>query len=933
MISKQIFLVQNIGTNETINVNGFLTGIIDIEYNESNNSALNIYGGTNSTVDTSYRPPITVNGVQQESTIILSQQGKYRLTIDLTNCKYIKVVRAEMANSNVKFCCTPYPVSESVDLYAGKYELIYDVRGKKQIDGKVAQIYKSASSGSRYVRFYQSEDGITWTNFTSVNTEWGVSVGGYAEIDKELNIYANVESTNYVKIKFDTDQKDIYKANIELHDSYVEGKSFTLNTRSNSTPTTNAMIPLLKGYRYVKIEPLGLTLTTGFATLRVNVIENGLPYVPQLLNRKYEIIRTPYNIYTNGVVTTDRSKFQIPLFGNCSEGGVVIDFIRPLTNGIRFVFSKSSDSDISYGAFRITLNNSVPKVEEEPTICDKTDYTIKECKIQNIYAERDAFGADVIEYTNDKILYYQYGYHGFVWEINFDSDTVEAFITGEKIKYAYLLPFDGNNNVGTLRLPNRIVVFTNKNRVLYNASSIYDYGHFKEAKVVNPYKKWQAVNDANDVDSVHKYFPVLKDYDYDQFENRGAAVVQGTAAGTLLLDFPTPSDVWNRTTWCNFSRSNKVAVFGNYNSSKTEPIVIATTDGGKTWKVVTWFGFVTDYNASAGNPIDLSPISAQSSYIANSLKLCIREYRVPTEETPEPENTFIIDTDKQVNVTSFGTDSSGNTVVNLASAKDYGDGSPVCYFVNNSPGNIWDTICNNDMDASGTNSNGVFFRLKKVSTTQYILTSNVGNPYEKDLLCYHIHCVNRTCAGFVISTGESYTTTKYEGGMLYYLAQNYNNGSNPIPNGVDALLNKTNRITSSNNGVNRACGAYISNDHADPTVIYASDESFYTTGKRDVSIPGRTVAIKNVPTGIFAGKLSDIDDQSKFDCICETRGTMLSLFEWFGHFIADGHFESICISKDGRNWHIDMNTSKNRINGADSDGNLYFGNYKVIFKG
>lgn len=934
MISKQIYHVQALGTNETFNINGFLTGIIDINFQESSRRSLNIYGDVSTPVGT-IRPPVTVNGVLQDSVaIILETVGTYRILIDLTNVKYLKITADSMPSSVANICFIPDAsnLDEIADGRAvGGHSFIYDVRCKKQIDFHIDQIYQS-SSGTRYARLYQSEDGNTWTNFTSAAADYfGVTVGGYAPFStKSLDLYANVESINYLKLKVGEDSKDIYRVKAALYDEYAEGRSFVLTVLGNNSNNMSTMNTLLKGYRYVKVEPLDATLSNGYGTLFM--LPDVMIDFPSLLNGKYEAIRTSYNAYSNGVASTDRTRLSIMLLGNANGGSVVIDFKEPLTSGIRFYFSSSSGSNCVYGSYKLTLTNNIPETEPDRIIADKNDYVIKEARLSNPFAKRDAFGGDVIEYTDSEIVYYQYGYDGLSWKLPFGSDTVESFITGETIKYAYLIPFNGTSAVGTLRRPNRIIVFTNKNRILHNISTLYNFSYFVESKVVNPYKKWQAVNDANAVDSVHRYFPILKDYDYDQFENRGALVTQGTAAGSLLLDFQTPEDGWVRTTWCNLSRSNKAAVFGNYNNGKNEPVVVATVDGGRTWKVVAWFGFVTDYNGDAGNRIDLTPISSQLAYTANSLKLCIREYRVPTAETPEPTETFIIDTEKQVNVSSFSTDSDGNTFVHLSTEMDFGDYCPVCYFVNNGSSNIWDTICNNNMDESGTNSNGIFFRLRKVSRSMYKLTYNIGNPYETDLLCYHVHCVNRTSAGFVISTGESYYSNRYEGGMLYFLTMNYNNGANAIPGGVDSLLNKTIRLTSSPMGVNRACGAYICNDNQDPTVIYVSDESFYTNGKRNASIPNRTVTLENVPTGIFSGKLSDIDDQAKYECVCETRGTVLSLFEWNGHFIADGHYESVCISKDGKTWSIETNADSNKINGADPDGNIYFGDYKVEFK-
>lgn len=936
MVTKNIFQVQALGTNDIFNVNGFLTAIIDANITEfSSNIAINIYGDVTSSVSSSSpRPKVWVDDVLQNSTPILSSVGKHRIVVDLTNVKYLNIIRGNIVGT-CNICFTPYVVEKSTDLYMGGQEFVYDVRGKKQIDIKVEKLY-AVTVANRYVRLYKSNDGITWENFTEANSFWGITIAGFTDITNATHdeLYANVENINYLKVVLSANARDVYRVNTIIHDNYVEGREFDLNVRDNSVENIRLMASLLKGYRYVGVEFSNTTVTNGYGTLYYTVGENNAPFA-RLLDNKFNIIKTPYSLNGYGYTTITFSQCTIGLIGNAIRGGIVFDFGKPLTDGVRFRCNKSSGSDIVYGSFHIKLYKNKPSVASEDVVSDRNDYVVKDCKVRLLNAERDVFGADVIEYTSDKIHYYQYGYNGILWEIPFDSNTVEALQDGETIKYAYLIPYDKNNAVGSLRLPNRIIVFTNKNRLLFNndTSNVYgDLMHFKEAKIINPYKRWQAVNDLSKVDAVHTYFPVLKDYDYEQFENRGAAVVQGTSVGNLLHDFPNQTENWRRTTWCNMSRSNKVVLFGNYNSNNTEPFIIGTVDGGKTWKVVTWFAFVSEYAGIGGGRIDLTPISSQVPYTPNSLKLCIRDYRVPTDEVKEPAETFIINEAKQVNVSSFSTDSNGDTFVNLSTSIDFGTNSPICFFKNNGSANVWDYICNNNMTEDGANNNGIFFRLQKITNTQYKLLANLGNPYEALLTCFHIHCVNRTCAGFAISTGESYKAEKYEGGMIYFLTQNYNNGSNAIVGGIDTLLNKTIRLTSSPNGVNRACGTYIFNDEKDPTVIYVSDESFYTSGKRNATIPGRTVELKNVPTGIFRGKLSDIDDQSKFECVCETRGTMLSIFEWNGHFAADGHFESACFSKDGKNWKQESYSYFNRINGCDVEGNIYFGDYKAEFK-
>jgi len=309
--------------------------------------------------------------------------------------------------------------------------------------------------------------------------------------------------------------------------------------------------------------------------------------------------------------------------------------------------------------------------------------------------------------------------------------------------------------------------------------------------------------------------------------------------------------------------------------------------------------------------------------------MCRKRFNVPTESVKEPNTPFIIDANDQVLVSSFSTDADGNTIVNLAAEIDYDGVYPIVYFENISANSEWNYICNTGFTANGNTNNGNFFRVKKISNTQYKLLGDLGNPFTGDKVCRHIHAVNDCAPGVVISTGESYTDGKFEGGFLYLLQQSSKNGSSTIS--ISSQANNVIRLCSSPNGVNRASGAYLFSDDADPTLLYVSDEAFPDNFKRNAAIEGRTIEVPICPTGIFVGKLSKIDDQKKFKCVAEIHVTVVGLVENHGHFAADGHYNSVMFSKDGYKWNIDV-FDGSEINGTDNSGNIYFGDKVVMFK-
>ena len=226
--------------------------------------------------------------------------------------------------------------------------------------------------------------------------------------------------------------------------------------------------------------------------------------------------------------------------------------------------------------------------------------------------------------------------------------------------------------------------------------------------------------------------------------------------------------------------------------------------------------------------------------------------------------------------------------------------------------------------------------MEKVSANQYKLFGDMGNPNTGEIVCRHIHAVNAIEAGILVSTGESYAEGQFEGGFLYVMEQTRNNGSDAVPASNNLPWEHITRLTSTIDGVNRASGAFLFSDNADPSLLYVSDEAFVVgdTHKRYAPLPsGRTERLPLTPGGIYIGKLSDVDDQRQFRCICETKSTVIGLTENHGHFAADGHGNAICLSKNGLDWTIEIDDGDNSmVNGVDNMGNIYFGNNVVLFK-
>lgn len=798
----------------------------------------------------------------------------------------------------------------------------------------------------------------TTENISYINIEQNVvrSSANYNAPVGLSHYFANVEG--YQKCKISITSVGVYnydaplsKIDIVPHKEYKSSLNLPFWGNANST--------LIKGYRFAKI------------LFKKSIIRNGIEEFtdvkdcsPQFIFNGLQSNLRYYDLGMNLLsdeIKKDAYVNMFPVYGNAVGGGVVVEFPEPISIAT-CPMMRADNTRTGYKAdVKFEVEYYIDRPEPETyleKLYEKEFYDVY--RLPSDSANRDVLNKDILEWTDNTLYFWYGGYLGVKYEIPFGENNVKNYVAGEKINFAYLLPYGGNKNrsgqVGNLNHRSRIVVFTNS-RIYHNFpqratntgsdTSTSDIQMFDESSIIT-LKKWQPVNDKTKADAKHKYLPVLSEYNYNQFDGRVAGTTgfvdtynNGglvTTLGRLWLDIPIDGVAyWNRLSYSNMVKGQKWCLFGNYNGAVpgTEPIAIATNDGGRTWYEKAYFACTDFYKNNYGSKINLKPITDVAAYVTESLRMCRRRFNVPTPENKEPEVPFIINNEEKSLVTSFTTDADGDVLVTLADNVAYDGKCPVVYFENVSANAEWDYICNTGFTADGTTVNsGIFFRVIKVTDNTYKLFADIGNQYEGDMVCRHIHAVNDIESGFLISTGESYCEDYFEGGFIYHLKQTNKNIGNVIsPTEAGDVL----RLCSSYKGVNRACGAYLFSDNADPTLLYVSDEAFEVGGapiqteKRYASIPGRTKKVPITPGGIYVGKLSDIDDQSKYTCVCESHSVFIGLLRSRNHYAALAG-DGIMFSKDGFNWSMDTYIDNFNINGADDLGNIYFGNKIAIFK-
>lgn len=578
----------------------------------------------------------------------------------------------------------------------------------------------------------------------------------------------------------------------------------------------------------------------------------------------------------------------------------------------------------------------------------------------------DALGEDVLVKTEDtSYRLYRNGFAGWYYEIAIDDTHIPSLLSGEEVKFEKLV-YTSGNMVG--KTPTRVCLFTTKNRVLYDfVNGFYDY--FREAPVYNLKKRFYPVNDKTKVSSVAKYLPIFPDYDYDQFSGRvgdgnakdvfGLALPQrGSSIGSLLEDFHADRVGFGKLVYSNFVNSKAYGcIYGNYNLANGDPILLASPNGAE-WYVVESFASVEDYQRDQLTTlkVDLSPIiTAAGGYTAGSLKVTRRKYNVPSSTDKEPEHPFAIGASAVVQSITVVDNETVLTFVDetpligdAAELTRLTNLAPVVFFENINANSEYDYICNS-CDQDGNGNTGVFFRMQRIGENQYKLWGNVGDPFEGRNICRHIHGVSEYQNGFIVSTGENYRTsyggsemTLFEGGFVFLVKTTRTNAVYPYAynrtNALSSYFRSIYRLTSSENGVNRTCGAYLMSD-IDNTLLYTSDDLYGPAVV--IPIEGRENGFSRTKHGIYKIPVKDIDDLSKADCVAEVKEAGFGIVEHRGRFfVCTSCGEAIFSTDSGKTWKYQSisrlfpgapNLPYTDVKGILNDGSIFYLNDEFKF--
>lgn len=343
-----------------------------------------------------------------------------------------------------------------------------------------------------------------------------------------------------------------------------------------------------------------------------------------------------------------------------------------------------------------------------------------------------------------------------------------------------------------------------------------------------------------------------------------------------------------------FSIHPKCTVFVPYNGANaSKPVILGTTDGGRTWVVMHELGgTATSAIYQYGSNYDYSAIG---SYTSGDVSVVRRTYNLPTNAAKEPAAWFAYEA--PIAITSIST-TGGKAVFSTASANTLQSGDLICFKLN-SAGNyafLENTVTSGQSGGfSGTSAgNGRFYRVKRLTSTTFELLQNYAGVDEK-FGTHHIHSGNPAKDGIVVACGEKYPN----GWICFVRIAEIDDYETFDIYGYRVSQPYIYRLNSGTESMQRAVGCLLADD-ADQTITFASDDGKIT--RSAVSIPARTNLFSRNSSGVFSGKLADIDDMSKAVCILEMTEASLGIISAQGLYAVLGMSRYLYLSTDKNRW-------------------------------
>lgn len=506
------------------------------------------------------------------------------------------------------------------------------------------------------------------------------------------------------------------------------------------------------------------------------------------------------------------------------------------------------------------------------------------------------------------------GINGVYQTINLNSATFPNLLPESVIWFVLQLGFDPENDdpeVAGLNLEKgtRCCVITNRGQIFHNypkkAAGLGTYLQFDESVVWDIHKRRIPSKTLNN----DNYYlnPCLPDEAY--LLTPGLNVDNGYGSGGFPIEKTMGGKKYNRfylhsrSSPCipfwfmgGFSQNHKLNVIGTYRANKAnEPAsricLFASCDGGRQWHNIQEYASDDSENYGAffnarGNK--LQPNILTNNYTANSLHLQKVTLNLPSEVNKEPSTKFIFENAVTVSSFTFAT----NIVLTTSTPHGLEDGNRIVFrkALNWTASNL-DFLLNDTM-SENSGGNMLTWRVRVVSSTQIELYEYVHGA-DTNIPCRHIHAINASKNNFVVSCGEIYPQ-----GWISMLMVDVSDSWYALGSLYDLPYI---RLTSSDRAIQRSLGTLVM-DNFDQTVIFASDDATIERDPLQLPVTRESENSFN-STGIYRGKLSDVDNINDFEVIYPAKQVAYLFQENASLWVFCGQQGELAISADsGSTW-------------------------------
>lgn len=367
-----------------------------------------------------------------------------------------------------------------------------------------------------------------------------------------------------------------------------------------------------------------------------------------------------------------------------------------------------------------------------------------------------------------------------------------------------------------------------------------------------------------EVSPLHRFDPTLSDERYD----RNATI---TESGHTFIEYQEKPNFTYLGAMC---RTKKMVLWGSYLTTGERIGVWMTTDGGANYVLV--YDFI-DGLALLPNPVNTNLFAEYTGGL--SLKKVNMIY--PSESNKEPAEPF---TYADLTLTTI-TKGEETTVTAPAHGLQNGD---IILFTGTAQDANWQALTCDEFTAQGFKQN--VYSVTRIDDNTFRLKVYIGS-YDTPLRCRHVHSINESIGGCIVSTGE-----EHPNGWFMYISQKFKDASTVV-DAFNFPKSRIYRLNSSAEGLQRACG-FLMDNASDPNIIFNCDTS--NKGLGNLPVNGRTTGLPpRSCNGIWVGKLSDIDDWTKFECVADIPEPAIWLYQWNGVILGYYQLGGMAISLDG----------------------------------